>query len=128
MQKNNAHFIVLLVLAVVLYGIHSYLGMYFFNITPFFPLWQIYLFLFITTALLVTTVYYQKKRKPQSVFAVFMVGTLIKMILALLFLLPLLLSDIPNKILDVVNFFIPYLIFLTAEVFIINKFLLKNNA
>lgn len=127
-QKIGGYAVLLLLLAIVLYGIHSYLGVYFLKTKPFFPLWQIYLFLFGTTALLVGTVYYRMLKKPQLVFALFMAGTLVKMILVLLFLLPLLLSDAENKTMDAVNFFIPYFIFLAAEVFIIHRFLTKNNA
>jgi hypothetical protein len=42
--------------------------------------------------------------------------TLLKMILAVLFLLPLLFSDFENKQADVFNFFIPYFLFLAFEI------------
>jgi hypothetical protein len=47
------------------------------------------------------------------------------MILAIMFLLPILLSDFENKQPDVFNFFIPYFLFLFFEVFALTRFLQK---
>ena len=66
---------------------------------------------------------YKYTQGKTEVFNYFMIGTMIKMILALVFLLPVFLSDIETKRPDVFNFFIPYFIFLAFEVFIITRLL-----
>jgi hypothetical protein len=48
------------------------------------------------------------------------------MTVAILFLLPLLLSDFENKQPDVFNFFIPYFLYLFFEVYSVTKFLQKT--
>lgn len=64
------------------------------------------------------------RQKP--IFGWFMVGTLIKMVLALVFLLPLFLKKSDTKTLEALNFFIPYFLFLAFEIFSINTFLLRK--
>ncbi|MDX1470437.1 MAG: hypothetical protein R3213_02990, partial [Flavobacteriaceae bacterium] len=61
----------------------------------------------------------------KNVFVVFMAGTFVKMGLAIVFLLPLILSDFPNKQPDIFNFFIAYFSFLIYEVIVLNKLLRK---
>lgn len=125
--KRQVNFLILItVLSLVLYGIHSYLLTYFgTELKLFFPLWQIYVFHFFVTILLYTVVNYKFSSGKTDVFIVFMVSTFIKMFLAILFLLPIILSDFERKQPDIFNFFIPYFIYLTFEVYSITKFLQK---
>ena len=51
--------------------------------------------------------------------------TIMKMLLALLFLSPLFFGKSHHVQLEIINFFVPYFIFLTAEIIGLNKFLLK---
>jgi hypothetical protein len=51
---------------------------------------------------------------------------MVKMVLAILFLLPLLLSSLDDKIPDVFNFFIPYFIFLIFEIYSITSLLKED--
>ena len=118
----------IVVLTIVLYGIHSYMFAYFGgDLKLFFPIWQIYVFHFAITTLLYTIINYRYSIGKTEIFNIFMGSTFVKMILAILFLLPLLLSDFESKQPDVFNFFIPYFIYLFFEVFSITKFLQKTH-
>ena len=118
----------IVVLTIVLYGIHSYMFAYFGgDLKLFFPIWQIYVFHFAITTLLYTISNYRYSIGKTEIFNIFMGSTFVKMILAILFLLPLLLSDFESKQPDVFNFFIPYFIYLFFEVFSITKFLQKTH-
>ncbi|MGK0459149.1 MAG: hypothetical protein ACJAVE_002136 [Polaribacter sp.] len=125
--KRQAIFLIqLLVVSILIFGIHSYLVHHFAKeMAFFFPVWQIYTFHFITTALLYGVINYKYSQGKTDVFNFFMGGTLLKMILAIIFLSPLLLSEFENKQPDVFNFFITYFLYLGFEVYSITKFLQK---
>lgn len=109
-------------------GLHYYLFNSFFpNTSTFFLLWQIYLFIIIATFVLFTVINYRYSRGGKTVFNLFMLGTLVKMIAAILFLLPMLLSDFGNKKPDVFNFFIPYFLFLIFEIYSLTSLLRDNH-
>ncbi len=113
--------------SVLLFGFHTYLLSYFANdITFFFPLWHIYVFHFVVTTVLYTVVNYKYSSGKKDIFNMFMIFTFLKMIFAILFLLPLLLSDVEYKQPDVFNFFIPYFLYLFFEVYSVTTFLNKN--
>jgi hypothetical protein len=90
-------------------------------------LYKIYLFHFIVTTIVIIVVNHKNLQKGSNVFNVFMLFTLVKMLLALVFLLPVFLSDLKTRNYDVVNFFIPYFIYLAFEVFVIIKPLQNQN-
>jgi hypothetical protein len=125
--KRQAIFLIqLLVVSILIFGIHSYLVHHFAKETVFlFPVWQIYTFHFMTTALLYGVINYKYSQRKTDIFNFFMGGTLLKMILAIIFLSPLLLSEFENKQPDVFNFFITYFLYLGFEVYSITKFLQK---
>lgn len=126
-KKRQLDFLFKIVLfTIVIYGIHSYLFHNFFDVTLFFPIWHIYVFLFLITFLIFTIINYRYSNGNTAVFNPFLIATLLKMLIAIIFLLPLLLSNLENKKIDVLNFFIPYFIFLFFEVFSINTFLQKK--
>lgn len=110
----------------LIYGVHSYLFHYLTEATIFFPIWHIYIFLFIVTFIVYSLINYKYSNGTTEIFNLFLLATLIKMFLAVIFLLPLLLSDMENKKIDVFNFFIPYFLFLFFEVLTINSFLQKK--
>ena len=124
-RRQIAFLLQLLGITVVLLGVHMYLLNYFSDKVLFFPVWHIYVFHSVVTAIFFTVVNYQFSLGKKQIFNVFMVLTFLKMILAVLFLLPLLLSEFENKQPDVFNFFIPYFLYLFFEVFSIAKFLQK---
>lgn len=127
-KKRQLNFLLLIsVLSLVLYGIHSYLLSYFgTELKLFFPVWQIYVFHFAITTLVYTVVNYKFSTGKTDVFILFMASTFIKMFLAILFLLPIILSDFEKKQPDIFNFFIPYFLYLSFEVYAITKFLQKS--
>lgn len=115
--------------AVAIFTIHSYLLFYFATKTDFFfPIWHIYLFNFVTTTILYTIVNYKYSKDKTTVFNTFMASTLLKMILVIVFLLPLLMIEVKDKKPDVFNFFIAYFLFLIFEVYSIAKFLQNNDS
>lgn len=117
----------IIVLTIVLWGIHSYMLSYFGqDLQLFFPVWHIYLFHFAVTTLFYSIINYRFSSGKTEIFNLFMGSTFVKMLLAILFLLPLLLSDHEKKQPDVFNFFIPYFIYLFFEVYSITAFLQKK--
>lgn len=116
------------VFTLILLGVHAYLLSHFTeDKTFFFPLWQIYVFHFIITSALYTIINYKYSKGKTDIFNTFMLSTFLKMVLAILFLLPLLLSDLENKQPDVFNFFIPYFLYLFFEVYSLTNFLKKTS-
>jgi len=126
-KKRQITFLIQLVLVtLVLLGTHAYLLSYFATeLVFFFPVWHIYVFHFIVTAVFYSIINYKYSSGKKDIFNLFMMMTFLKMILAILFLLPLLLSDFENKQPDVFNFFIPYFMYLFFEVYALTKFLNK---
>lgn len=122
-KRQTSFLIKLLIFALALFAIHSYLVHYLVSEAFFFPLWQIYAFHCLITFAIYAIINYKHSEGKTQVFNIFMVSTLLKMIIAILFLLPLLLSDFENKKPDVFNFFIPYFCFLAFEVYFISQLL-----
>ncbi|HLV70513.1 MAG TPA: hypothetical protein VKY34_07380 [Xanthomarina sp.] len=111
----------------ILLGIHSYLLSHFAENTNYIiPIWQIYIFHFAVTTLLYSVINYQYSRGKTEIFNLFMGFTFLKMILSIVFLLPVLLSDSENKQAEVFNFFIPYFLYLFFEVYSLTSFLQKK--
>ena len=127
LKRQSAFLIQCVAISLLLFGIHYYLLIHFASgIALFFPLWQIYVFLFVVTALVYTVINYQYSNGKMDVFNTFMISTFLKMVLAILFLLPLLLSNFESKQPDVFNFFIPYFLFLFFEVYSMSQILQKK--
>jgi hypothetical protein len=115
-----------LIVSLLLFAIHSYLLFHFTKDAVFFsPLWQVYAFHIIVTSTLYSIINYRYSSGKTDVFNLFMVVTFLKMALAIVFLLPLLLSDFENKQPDVINFFLPYFLYLFFEIYSLTKFLQK---
>lgn len=126
-KRQIAFLLQLLGVSVLLFAVHSYLLYHFAKeISFFFPVWQIYGFHLFVTLLFYTVINYRFSSGKKNIFNLFMVLTFLKMLLAILFLLPLFLSDLENKQPDVFNFFIPYFLYLFFEVFALTRFLQKS--
>ncbi len=123
--KEQISFLLQLVLfSLVLWGTHFYLfDSFFSDLSTFFPLWKIYAFNIITVLLIFTVINLRFSNGKKMVFNTFMIGTLLKMVLAILFLLPLLLSDIESNKADIINFFIPYFLYLGFEIYCLSSYL-----
>ncbi len=127
MTKETINFAVkLLLFAVLLFGVHFYIISQFFEGTLYFPLWSIYTF----NAILVFGVFlilnYKATQGSDKMYQLFLGLTILKMVLAIVFLLPLFFGKSEHSQLEVINFFIPYFLFLTFEIFNLNKFLQKR--
>lgn len=127
-RKRQISFLLqLLGVTLIVFGIHAYLLSHFAKeVDFFFPLWQIYLFHVLITTVLYSSINYRFSNGKKDIFNLFMVLTFLKMVLAIIFLLPLLLSEFENKQPDVFNFFIPYFLYLFFEVFALTRFLQKQ--
>lgn len=123
--KRETLFLVQLLLgSLLLYGMHSYLlGYLAKDILFFFPLWNAYLFHIASVFIVYTVINFRFSNGKKEVFNAFMVLMILKMVFAVVFLLPLILSEIEKKTPDVLNFFLPYFVFLAFEVYSVTNFL-----
>lgn len=115
-----------LITAVLFFIHHTLINTAFPKLSLILPLYKIYLFHFIVTTIVIVAVNYKSLKKENNIFNVFILFTFVKMILALVFLLPIFLSTVKTRTYDAVNFFIPYFIYLAFEVFVITKLLQKQ--
>ena len=85
------------------------------------PIWAIYLFHFSATLIVyLVLVWIHKNFQDKTGFA-FMALSLLKMLAAVVFLLPLILSESSSVFLNLMAFFIPYFLFLVFETLSIVK-------
>ena len=126
-KKRQVSFLFQLIfLTLFLFVIHSYLHHYFSNSNAlFFTIWQGYAFHVFVTTTLYTVINYRYSFGQKVIFNLFMGMTLLKMILLILFLLPLFLSDFEAKRTVIFNFFVPYFFFLFFEIFSLKRLLQK---
>jgi len=124
-KKRQALFLIhLIAFTLLLFTAHSYLLYYFADsIEQFLPLWKIYVFNFFVTAVIYTVINYKYSFGQTTIFTLFMSITLFKMILTILFLLPLFFSSSDFKKITVFNFFIAYFFFLFFEILSLIKLL-----
>lgn len=127
-KKRQVDYLFKIILfGIILFGLHSYISYYFIKTLTFFSIWQIYVFLSLITFLIFLVINYKYSNGTKEIFNLFLVSTMLKMFIAIIFLIPLILSNVENKIIDVINFFIPYFFFLFFEVITINALLKKNS-
>lgn len=102
--------------SIVLFFIQYYVvGAFFENISFFYSTWSIYIFHLITTLLSYAFLIFVNKNFADKTGFAFMGLSLVKMMAAIVFLIPLIQSDLKNQIPDVGAFFIPYFLFLFFE-------------
>lgn len=103
------------------YGTQAWAG----NHKFFYPTWSIYVFLFVSTLLLYIFLLFVRKNYPDFTGFAFLGTTFLKMLAAVVFLIPLIQSKATETNLDIAAFFIPYFLFLFFETFfairLINK-------
>ena len=80
------------------------------------------MFHFIATLLIFYLMHIVQKAAPEKVGFTFMGCSILKMMVAIVFLLPLIRNNNEAVLNDVISFFIPYFLFLTVETF----FCVKN--
>jgi hypothetical protein len=116
----------LLIFSALLFGIHLYIISHFFEGTLYFPLWSIYAFNTVLVFGVFLILNYKANQGSDKMYQLFLGLTLLKMVLAIVFLLPLFFEKSEHSQLEVINFFIPYFLFLIFEIFSLNKFLQKR--
>jgi len=116
----------LLGFTLLLYAAHWYILYHFFTGVLYFPLWTIYLFNAVLVFLVYVLLRYYSSKSIKNVLNIFLGLTAAKMLLAVVFLLPIFIKKIEHVQLEVFNFFIPYFLFLFFEIFGLNKFLQKS--
>ncbi len=88
---------------------------YLFELELYYNTFSIYAFHFLATlSIYLFLVYVNNTFSDKTGFA-FMGSSLLKMLAAILFLLPMMLDDVLNPFQDIVAFFIPYFLFLIFE-------------
>ena len=116
----------LVLFSIVLFAIHYYIFHIFYSeIQLFFPLYTIYLFNAILVLVVFSIINYQTHQGKTNSYTTFLILTIVKMALAIVFLIPLFAGKSTQPVIEVINFFIPYFLFLTFEIFSLQKFL-KN--
>lgn len=85
------------------------------NIPFFYSTWSIYVFHILVTGLSYVFLLFVHQNFPEKTGFTFMGMGLIKMMAAVVFLIPMIQSDIVDRIPDVAQFFIPYFLFLSLE-------------
>jgi hypothetical protein len=126
-NKELRNFVIKLIgFAVLLWGIHYYIFLNFFSeVSLYLPLWSIYVFNAVTVCIVYVIINYKVSRGSEKGYNLFLMLTIGKMALAVVFLLPLISGKSTVPITEAINFFIPYFVFLTYEIIALNKFL-KN--
>jgi len=127
MNKDRLNFTLrLLGFTFLLCIIHYYIFFIFFSeITLYFPLWSIYLFNATLVFIVYSIIDYKISKGSTKTYNTFLMLTMGKMVLAIVFLIPLFAGKSANSKMEVINFFIPYFLFLAFEIMMLSKFL-KN--
>ncbi|WP_026977227.1 hypothetical protein [Flavobacterium tegetincola] len=102
--------------ALVLFGLQYFITLQVFSETPFFySTWSIYLFHTVITILAYLLLLFIHKNFPEYAGYTFMGMGVIKMMACVIFLIPMIQSDVVSRVPDVAAFFIPYFMFLLFE-------------
>ena len=124
-KETNSFMLRLLIVTITLFGVHLYIIKQFFVGNLYFPIWTIYVFNAVLVFVVYTIINYKVSQGSDKTYQLFLGLTLLKMILAVVFLLPLFFGKSEHSQLEVINFFIPYFMYLAFEIFSLNKFIQK---
>lgn len=119
-------YVKLLVLSFLLWLTHYYVVFQFFPTDLYYPIWTIYCFNTVLVLVVYTVLKYAYHHRPHYVLKLFLGLTMLKMIAAIVFLVPLFLNRSQHTKLEVFNFFIPYFLYLIFEIYALNRFLQKS--
>lgn len=100
---------------VVLFVIQYLVVNYALDVELYYSTWSIYTFHLFASFFMYATVLFVHLTFSEKTGFAFIAFSFLKMLAALLFLLPMLLSDSPSKFTDMIVFFIPYFLFLIFE-------------
>ena len=123
MKTNLRNFTITLIgLSGLLCAVHYYIIFSFFSeYDLYFPLWSIYAFNAVMVFIVFNFISYKVSKGSEKVLSLFLTLTLAKMVFAIVFLLPLFAGKSNFIKTEVINFFIPYFVFLAFEIFHLNK-------
>lgn len=123
MVKKTLLFILKLVVFTLILLIVHYTVFYIFfpNAALFYPIWIIYVFNVFLVIEVYFGIHYKVSRGSQKTLPFFLALMGLKMVLALIFLLPLFLGKSPSPVMETINFFIPYFCCLGFEIFALDK-------
>jgi len=105
-----------LITAALLYVHYTILQLLFKSSLEIFDILKIYVFLFLTVASFVYILTERSKKDNSKILKTFLILSMIKMGLVIVFLLPLFLVKNENSKIYIINFFIPYFIYLIFEI------------
>lgn len=126
MQQIGIFILKLIVFAAAVMGIHYYIvNTVIEDLTMYFPIWVIYVFNAIMVACVYSLIAYKVSKGGKNVFALFLQLTGVKMILIIIFLLPVFTGKVDNVMPDTLNFFMAYFVLLGFEVLSLNNFFKK---
>ena len=103
--------------SILLFTIQHLLLNFLFEPNLFYPVWAIYLFHILSTLINYSLLVWVHDNFQDKTGFAFMGLGLVKMLAAVIFLLPLLLSESSSALLNILAFFIPYFLFLSLETF-----------
>ena len=113
--------------SIVLFFIQNYvIGSFFQNSTFFYSSWSIYLFYLVITLISYGFLLFVNRTFADKTGFAFMGFSLFKMMAAIVFLIPLIQSDLESQIPDVSAFFIPYFLYLFFETLFAVRLLSKQ--
>lgn len=125
MNKDIRSFLIrLLIFTGILSATHfSIFHLFISDISLYIPLVAIYIFNTLLVLVIYWIVRYKVRRGSKKGYSIFLSLTILKMALAVVFLWPLFTgkSDYPR--IEVINFFIPYFLYLAFEVLALNNLL-----
>ncbi|WP_237601232.1 hypothetical protein [Aequorivita vitellina] len=84
--------------------------------TFYYSVSNIYVFHFVVTLIILSVLYFVSKKAPNYTGFTFLGFVLLKMIAAIVFLIPLIKMEAVSKIPDFVSFFAPYFLYLFLEI------------
>jgi len=125
-KKISSYILRLIIFTAILFTVHYYLLILFFQGILYFPLWSIYVFNTLLVLIVYSVIVYKSEKGSRAIYQLFLGLTTLKMVLAVVFLLPLFMGKSDHTQLEIINFFIPYFLFLGFEIFSLNKFLQKS--
>lgn len=115
-KKLKSFLLVLIAFTLILFSIQYFVIEHLKQTKTFFySASSIYIFHFFATLLISLFIVFVQKTFPDKTGFAFMACSLLKMMAAIIFLLPLIHSEETNALNDVIAFFIPYFLYLAFE-------------
>ena len=108
--------------AVMLMAHYAVFLLFFKEIELYIPIWLIYLFNAALVLIVFGIIKHKVNKGSTKAYNLFLILTMSKMALAIVFLIPLFSGKSSSPITEVFNFFIPYFLYLSFEIISLNNF------